>query len=87
MGKQWGIYEGLLPTLWLEGGVEWVNVMRPMVGDSKAKGEEKGAGVDAEGGSWYKRHFRERKEKVFKILVGDTLLEDNWKCEGDSWPL
>ena len=51
--------------------------MRPMVGDSKAKGEEKGGGADAEGGSWYKRHSRERKEEVFKILVGDTLLEDN----------
>ena len=58
-----------------------------MVGDSKIEGEEEWGGVDAERGSWYKRRFRESKEEVFKILSGDTLLEDNWKCGRDSWPL
>ena len=33
-------------------------------------------------GSWYKRHFRERKEKVFEILGGETLLVGDWKCGG-----
>ena len=37
-----------------------------MVGDSKAEGEEKWGGADAEGGSWYKRIFqRVWKRKSF----------------------
>ena len=39
--------------------------------DSKADGEEKGGGVDAKEGSWYKRHFRKSVSIGFWLfLVG-----------------
>ena len=52
------------------------------MGDSKAEGEEEWGGADDEGDFWYKRHFRESKEKVFEILGRETLLVDDWKCGG-----
>ena len=50
-----------------------------MVRDSKAEMEEKGGGVDAKGGSWYKRHFKESKWKVFGNFGWEFLL--GWRMK------